>query len=112
MLNNIVRWGISKLQRGFPMVNSEKNVEVFHFDQSKKSFDDMGYDNDIRYWHARDLMGLLGYESYTAFRAVINKAISACASLNVSIIENFIETQDIIDGKNKLDFKLSRFACY
>jgi DNA-damage-inducible protein D len=109
-----INWAISKLpfKRRSPMVLNNNEIEVFHFDGSKANFDDMGHDNDIRYWYARDLMQLLEYESYSTFRSVVNKAISACASLNINITENFIEIKREINNKNTPDFKLSRFACY
>ena len=49
-------------------------------------------------------MKLLGYKSQASFHKTIQKAISACTSLNISILENFIQEEK--------DFKLSRFACY
>ncbi len=114
MLFDNINWAIFKfpLKRRRPMVSNNYEITVFHFNDSKTNFDDMGYDNDARHWYARDLMQLLEYESYASFRSVINKAISACASLNINITENFIETQRNIDGKDRQDFKLSRFACY
>lgn len=72
----------------------------------------MGLSNGGRYWLARDLMNMLGYESYPAFRGVINRAIATCATLGIPIENNFIPTQREIDGQFYEDYKLSRFACY
>ncbi|MCB1194399.1 MAG: hypothetical protein KDK90_28460 [Leptospiraceae bacterium] len=76
------------------------------------NFEDSGKNNGIRYWYARELMKLLGYENYTVFKNVINKATQACITLNIDVQENFIQIKRDIDGKEQSDFKLSRFACY
>jgi hypothetical protein len=35
-------------------------MELFHFEAGKPSFEDYGMENGFRYWFARDLMGMLG----------------------------------------------------
>lgn len=87
-------------------------LDVFHLDEEKPNFENLGHDNSIKYWFARDLMRLLGYESYTSFRTVINRATAACIALNIDVLENFIQTEREIDGRLVQDFKLTRFACY
>jgi DNA-damage-inducible protein D len=87
-------------------------MDVFHFDKGKKSFDDFSYKNGDVYWYASDLIKLLGYDSIQSFRNVINRAIAACASLNIDVQDNFKQEEHIVDGKSIHDFKLSRFACY
>jgi len=86
--------------------------DVFHFNEKKKNFDDYGNDNSFRFWFARDLMTFLGYDDYNTFRRAINRAVSACASLNIPYEENFHSVDREIEGKTVADFKLSRFACY
>jgi hypothetical protein len=39
-------------------------MDVFHFDAGRPSFEDLGHDGDSHFWYARDLMVMLGYESY------------------------------------------------
>jgi DNA-damage-inducible protein D len=94
------------------MAEIDYPVEVFHFDEGKISFDNLGHDNAIKYWYARDFMKMLGYDSYSTFRNVLNRAVAACTALNINVAENFIQTDRKIDGRNLPDFKLSRFACY
>lgn len=87
-------------------------MEVFHHDNSKENFEDFGKENGVRYWFARDLMTFLEYSSYSSFKQVINKAHSACLTLNIEVSENFIQTKREIDGLLQDDYKLTRFACY
>lgn len=87
-------------------------LDVFHFDKNKKGFDDYSYKNGGVYWYASDIIKLLGYESMTSFRNVINRAIAACASLNIDVQENFKQEDRVIEDKKVHDYKLSRFACY
>jgi DNA-damage-inducible protein D len=56
---------------------------------------------------------MLGYENFDSFeRGCINKAIGACTTLQITVLENFQQVQREIDGRIVNDFKLSRFACY
>ena len=52
------------------------NLELFENDT---------HQNGIRYWIAHDFMLHLGYESWNAFKSVINKAMSSCANLEIDI---------------------------
>jgi len=64
-------------------------------------------------WYARDLMQMLGYESFDAFeKTCINKAIGACTTLHISVVENFQQVQRELECGSVRDYKLSRFACY
>lgn len=94
------------------MAEESYPIEVFHFDDDKPNFDSMGHDNAVKYWYARDFMRLLGYDSYSSFRGVINRAIAACTVLSINVADTFIQTERNIDGKIVPDFKLTRFACY
>lgn len=94
------------------MAEIDYPVDVFHFDEGKISFDSLGHDNSIKYWYARDFMRMLGYDSYGTFRNVLNRAVAACTALNINVVENFIQTERKIGGRDLPDFKLSRFACY
>ena len=51
-------------------------------------------------------------QSFESFKKAVNKAMAGCATLNISIIDNFIQDTRVIDGKTVEDFKLSKFACY
>ncbi|MFA5323139.1 MAG: BRO family protein [Smithella sp.] len=94
------------------MADMDYPTEVFHFDEGKVSFDSLGHENSIKYWYANDFMKMLGYDGYSTFKNVLNRAIAACTTLNINVAENFIQVKREIDGRELLDFKLSRFACY
>ena len=88
------------------------NPEVFQFDDSGQNFESFSKENGFTYWWASKLMALLGYETWPSFNRAIQKAMTVCASLNIPILENFIQEHQIVDGKTIADYKLSRFACY
>ncbi|MBW1614965.1 MAG: damage-inducible protein D [Deltaproteobacteria bacterium] len=90
----------------------DNQLEIFHFDKNKTSFENFCRKNDIIYWYARDLMLFLGYYDYKGFKRIINKAISACMTLDIDVSENFKQIERDIEGKKEKDYKLSRFACY
>jgi len=83
--------------------------EVFSFDEGSGTFEDFGSSNGIRFWFASDLARFLGYESLATFRKAINKAMAACATLDIPVEENFVPVKKE-DGRQ--DLKLSRFGCY
>lgn len=87
-------------------------LDIFHFDNDRLSFDDFAKENGFKYWWASDLMQALGYESRGSFGKAINRAISACAALSIDVMENFVQEKKNQDGKPRSDYRLSRFACY
>lgn len=84
-------------------------IDVFHFEPERTSFETLGRENGFRHWHGSELALMLGYDDMDATRKAINKAMTVCMTLNIPVVENFeqIETEH-----EKKDFKLSRFACY
>ena len=79
----------------------------------KPSLDEFGFEeNGIMYWWASWYGDVLGYKSFKTFLAPIKRAIQACATLDIDISDNFIDTRNTSGGKNKRDIKLTRFACY
>ncbi|KAB2882136.1 MAG: damage-inducible protein D [Pseudorhodoplanes sp.] len=84
-------------------------VEVFHFDDTRPSFESFAQSNGFKYWLASQLMECLGYATMQPILKAMNHAMAACATLNIPINENFVETSDAGGGR---DWKLSRFACY
>lgn len=92
----------------FPMTDTD----VFHFDDSRPHFDSLCRKNGMTYWYARDLMEMLGYQSFASFSKAVHKAIGACTTLGIDVMENFQQVERDVDGKMQRDFKLSRFACY
>jgi DNA-damage-inducible protein D len=92
---------------------SENELDYFHFEKKRLSFEDLGKKNGFRYWYARDLMEMLGYTDYAVFRrGAINKAITVCLTLDIDVAANFEQVERDIDGKKQPDFRLSKFACY
>lgn len=79
---------------------------------AQTSFEDFCRENGTTYWYASDFCLWLGYDDLKAFKNVLNKAIGVCTRLGVSVAENFRETDVIEDGKSRIDWKLTRFACY
>lgn len=90
----------------------QTQLDVFHFDQERDNFEAFSRANGQTFWYASDLMRMLGYLALPSFRNAINRAMTACAALNISVSENFREEKREVDGKVQLDWKLSRFACY
>lgn len=89
-----------------------KEIEVFHYQDGCINFNDVCQENGFTYWLARDFMLILDYQDFNTFKKAINKAIATCTTLNIDIIDNFEQIKRIIDGKEVVDYKLSRFACY
>src|ERR1700728_3410917 len=88
-------------------------LDYFHFEKERPSFDDLGRQNGFRYWFAKDLMEMLGYSDYASFRrGPINKAMTVCATLDIDVQTNFEQTIRDIDGAQQPDYRLSKFACY
>lgn len=85
-------------------------IERFHFGEGK-SFEDYGHANGGVMWSARDFMEMLGYESFASFENAINRAIQACATLKIPIMDNFVQEEREIQGRTMRDYKLTRFAC-
>ena len=86
--------------------------DAFHFDENRPSFNNLAKQNGFTYWYAQDLMRLLGYQTWASFNKAIQKAISACTSLGIEILDNFSQEKREIEGKQVADYRLSRFACY
>lgn len=69
-------------------------------------FENDAHQNGIRYWIAHDFMLHLGYESWNAFKSVINKAMSSCANLEIDIMDNFSQIDITFQGKEVKSYKL------
>ncbi len=92
---------------------TDTSIDYFHFEKDKESFEDLGRQNGFRYWYARDLMKMLGYNDYTVFKkGPINKAITVCSTLDIDVSVNFEQVTRDLDGIKQNDYRLSKFACY
>lgn len=86
--------------------------ELFSERFTGETFEEQSLENGFTYWLASKLMELLDYKTMVSFSKAINKAMTTCNTLNIPILENFIQVCNIVDGRPVNDFKLSRFACY
>lgn len=78
---------------------------IFHFDNDRTNFEDLGTANGATHWSEELVMKHLGYETKTSFRKALNRAKQACLSLNIACEEHFTIQPD---G----DHILTRFGCY
>ncbi len=81
---------------------------LFDDNFSDHHFESHSNENGFTFWYASDLMTILEYTTLKSFDTVINKAISTCSTLQIPILNNFVQ----IERDGILDYKLSRFACY
>lgn len=88
------------------------SLSLFGPDFSGDHFENHSKENGFTFWNASELMNLLGYESWTSFSKAINRAMTTCNTLQIPIMENFIQKEVLVNGKMAYDYKLSRFACY
>ena len=76
------------------------------------SFEDFKNENGITYWWASDLAKMVGYLDFKVFEKAITRAIKACITLNIPHYDNFIVAVRTVEGIDRHDYKLTRFACY
>jgi DNA-damage-inducible protein D len=85
--------------------------DYFHFDKHRQSFDDFSRQDGtgIRYWLARDLMNMLGYDNGPHFETMIRQSCDLCISLGIDVAKHF---QALSFIKDFPDYRFSKFACY
>lgn len=88
------------------------NLTLFDSEFQEDRFESNCKENGFTYWLARDLMHMLGYESWTSFKKAIDKAMVTMTTLDIDLSDNICQITNIVDGKNEIDFKLSRLSCY
>lgn len=101
--------------KGWPqMTNSEDSDpqgSLQLFDETGEHFESLCLENGTRYWFARDVMSVLAYDSWAAFKNVINKAIGVCTTSGIPVADNFIQVKRKIESREVDDFKMTRLAC-
>jgi DNA-damage-inducible protein D len=81
------------------------------FDETGEYFESLSLENGTRYWFARDVMAVLGYDSWSTFKNVINKAVGVCMTSGIPVIEHFIQVKRNIKSREVDDLKMTRLAC-
>jgi DNA-damage-inducible protein D len=69
-------------------------------DEDGVAFESLAKENGRRTWSARRLMAALGYDKWSSFKKVIEKAMSSCALLGVQIFDHFsLSKFEAVDGR-------------
>ena len=84
---------------------SEVPQTVFHFDNDRPGFEDLGEPNGATHWHEDILKDALGYESEQAFAKALMRAKQACLFHGIQCEDHFVRQPD---GKHAI----TRFGCY
>ncbi|HZL00787.1 MAG TPA: DNA damage-inducible protein D [Caulobacteraceae bacterium] len=71
----------------------------------------------VEYWNARQLQGILGYDTWENFEHAIQRAQDACVSVGEAVGHHFLETTEMVEigsgaMRERRDLILSRYACY
>lgn len=71
----------------------------------------------VDYWLAREIMAVLGYETWRSFEGVIRRAMEACEGNKIDVSKHFVGTGKMValgsDASRDVDdYFLSRPACY
>ncbi len=83
-----------------------------------KNFEDCAHEkNGVEFWYARELQKLLGYDKWSNFEGVIEKAKIACEKAKQKVSDHFADAGKTIlmpKGATKeiSDIMLTRYACY
>lgn len=88
--------------------------------QIKEQFDLIIHSDEaanIEFWHARELMPLLGYERWENFDKAISRAIESCETSGIKVSDHFREVTKMVSlgsGAQRpvKDYMLTRYACY
>jgi DNA-damage-inducible protein D len=73
--------------------------------------------NGVDYWHAREMLPLLGYADWDGFMPLLTRAMSACSGVGISPPHHFRQTSVLMKvgrgaQRSGVDYQLTRAACY
>ena len=96
-------------------MNKSENIKEY----GKRSFEDIKHidENGFEYWYARELQLVLDYKEWRKFEGVVQRAMKACKSSDINILDHFVGTDKMVrigSGAERMqkDYKLTRYACY
>ena len=74
-------------------------------------------EDNIEFWYARDLMGLLGYSRWENFDNAIARALESCGTSEIEPVDHFREVTKMVTlgsgaQRQVKDYMLTRYACY
>lgn len=74
-------------------------------------------EENIEFWYARDLMGLLGYSRWENFDNAIGRAMESCETSEIEPLDHFREVTKMVTlgsgaQRQVKDYMLTRYACY
>jgi len=84
---------------------SQVDNTLFHFEDGRPSFEDLGLPNGITHWSEEVLMNALGYATQASFQKAITRAKQACLSAGLKLEEHIS-----IQANGSHIF--TRFGCY
>lgn len=86
--------------------------ETGQLQKMAKLFEESSHSNGGCYWLDTELMRLLGYTNYEAFRTVVMKALSSCAGLDIDPLDDFIRYRHEEPDGTVGCYKFTRMACF
>ena len=92
--------------------NDDDNVQQSPFDAIRCS-----HANGVEYWSARELMTVLGYDTYRRFEDAMERAKASSKALGHNVSDLFVDVDKMVDigsGATRLinDIHLTRYAAY